>query len=123
MSLAGKEHTPFVWSLVDLGCELEGACVTSRLGTYRSTQEDELQSWRVGPDVLASHKQVWLRLLQCWLMRFSLNCWLSRAEAKPPLGWACGGEVQEQAVGQAVAVMGVTVSKAELRASGCAGGN
>lgn len=26
MSLAGKEHTPFVWSLVGLGCELEGVC-------------------------------------------------------------------------------------------------
>lgn len=63
MSLAGKEHTPFVWSLVGLGCELEGACVVSRLGTYRPAQEDELQSWRVGPAVLASHKQAWLRLL------------------------------------------------------------
>lgn len=75
--------------------------------------EDELQSWRVGPDVLASHTQAWLRLLQCWLMCFSLNCWLSRAEAKPPLGWAPGGGVQEQAAGQARAVMGVTVSQTE----------
>lgn len=67
----------------------------------------------MGPDVLASYKQAWLRLLQCWLMCFSLNCWLSRAEAKPPLGWARGGRVQEQAAGQAMAVMGVTVSHTE----------
>ena len=58
-------------------------------------------------------KQAWLRLLQCWLMRFSLNCWLSGAEAKPPLGWPCGGEVQEQAAVQAMAVTGVTVSHTE----------